>query len=120
MTGRALLALLAAFSLWTGAAAAHALAERSTPAADAALDRAPAVVTIAFDSELEPVFSKLIVTNDQGEKVSQGDGEIAPGNRKVLTTRLAAGAGKGAYHVHWDVVARDGHHAKGDYVFTVK
>lgn len=120
MKQRILLPLRVALSLWTGAATAHALVERSIPATGETLAQAPAVVSIVFDAELEPVFSKLIVKNEQGEKVSQGDGEIAPGNHKVLAARLAPSAGRGAYHVFWDVIARDGHRAKGDYVFTVK
>ena len=120
MKRRIVLTLLIVPGLWAGAAAAHVLAERSIPGAGESVGQAPAVVTIYFDSELEPVFSKLVVKNEQGQKVSQGDGEIASGNHKVLEARLAAPAGKGAYHVYWDVVAHDGHRAKGDYVFTVK
>jgi len=37
----------------------------------------------------------------------------------VLVTKIAV-AGKGIYHVFWDVVSHDGHRVKGDYVFTVK
>lgn len=117
---RTVLPLLVISQVSTGAAMAHALPERSIPAAGEALSRAPPVVTIYFDSELEPVFSKLVVKNEQGEKVSEGDGTIAATNHKALAARLAAGAGKGAYHVYWDVVAHDGHRAKGEYVFTVK
>lgn len=120
MNRRMVLALFVVPGLWAGAAAAHVLAERSVPGAGEALGKAPVVVTIYFDSELEPVFSKLVVKNEQGQKVSQGDGEIAPGNHKVLEAKLAAPAGKGTYHVYWDVVAHDGHRGKGDYVFTVK
>jgi methionine-rich copper-binding protein CopC len=120
MKQRILLPLRVALSLWTGAATAHALVERSTPASGETLAQAPAVVSIVFDAELEPVFSKLIVKNDQGEKVSQGDGEVASDNHKILAAKLAAAMGKGGYHVYWDVIAHDGHRAKGDYVFTVK
>lgn len=105
--------------LWFGPAGAHARLERSTPAAGAALSQMPAAVTIFFDSELEPVFSKLIVNNEQGEKVSAGDGAVSPDNHKMLVTKVAV-AGKGTYHVFWDVVSHDGHRVKGDYVFTVK
>lgn len=120
MKRRIVLTLLIVPGLWAGAAAAHVLAERSVPGAGEALGQAPVAVTIYFDSELEPVFSKLVVKNEQGQKVSQGDGEITAGNHKVLATKLVPGAAKGTYHVYWDVVAHDGHRAKGDYAFSVK
>ena len=113
------LSSFAACILWFGPAGAHARLERSTPAVGATLSQIPAAVTIYFDSELEPVFSKLIVNNEQGEKVSAGDGAVSPDNHKMLVTKVAV-AGKGTYHVFWDVVSHDGHRVKGDYVFTVK
>lgn len=106
-------------TIWSASAIAHALLERSVPAAGAVLNNAPATVTIFFDSELEPVFSKLVVKNDQGEEVSQGNGDIASGNHKSLAAKLSTKA-SGAYHVYWNVVSRDGHRASGDFTFTVK
>lgn len=106
-------------SMWCGLAMAHALLERSVPASGAMLNSVPATVTLFFDAELEPVFSKLIVKNDQEEKVSQGNGDIASGAPKSLTAKLSSKA-KGAYHVYWDVVSRDGHRASGDFTFTVQ
>jgi methionine-rich copper-binding protein CopC len=107
------------FSMWCGLAMAHALLERSVPASGAMLNSVPATVTIIFDSELEPVFSKLIVKNDQGEKVSLGSGDLASGDHRSLAAKLSTKS-KGAYHVYWDVVGRDGHRASGDFTFTVQ
>lgn len=98
---------------------AHALLERSVPASGAMLNNAPATVTIFFDSELEPVFSKLIVKTDQGQQVSQGNGNVASGDAKSLSVNVLTKA-KSVYHVYWDVVSRDGHHARGEFTFTVK
>lgn len=113
------LILLGMPGLWCGLAVAHALPERSFPAPNTVLTQAPATVTIYFDSKLEPVFSHLVVKNAQGTTISEGTGGVAPGNPKVLATKLPAVA-KGAYRVYWDVVSRDGHRANGDYTFTVK
>lgn len=119
MKNPAILPLLIASCLWAGPAGAHALLERTQPGANATLKQAPEAVVIYFDAELEPVFSKLIVKNAQGAKVSAGNGEIVPGNRRALATRLSA-TQKGAYHVYWNVVSHDGHRAQGDYIFTVQ
>lgn len=114
-----ILHLFALLLAWSGAAVPHALPERAQPGVGAVLAQAPATVTIYFDSRLEPFFSKLVVTDARGVKVSLGDGELAPGNAKALSVGLAV-AGKGAYRVHWDVVSHDGHRARGDYSFTVQ
>ncbi len=113
---RPFFALLAAIP---GVALAHALPERSLPDPGAVLSQAPDTVAIYFDSELEPGFSRLIVRNARGAKVSVGNGEISTADRKLLAARLS-GARKGAYHVYWNVVSHDGHRAQGDYEFTVR
>jgi copper resistance protein C len=107
------------FMLGSGYALAHAMPEQSTPGAGATLARAPATVSIRFDSALEPLFSKLIVKNAQGAQVSQGTGGVDRANPQVLFTRLAH-VGKGSYHVYWNVAARDGHRTEGDYTFKVQ
>ncbi len=112
------LAVLAAF-LWAAPAMPHALAERTSPGASSVLDRPPAAVSVYFDARLEPLFSKLTVTNEAGVRISQGSGEVPQGQPKVLTARIV-GTAKGLCHVYWDVVSRDGHRAKGDYTFTVR
>jgi copper resistance protein C len=114
-----LIAALAASVLWAGEASAHAFPEQDTPSAGAVLTQAPATVSIRFDSELEPIFSKLIVKNAQDQQVSQGNGSVDPTNARILATRLT-NAAKGSYHVYWSVVSRDGHRTEGDYTFTVR
>jgi copper resistance protein C len=117
-----LIAALAASVLWAGEASAHAFPEQDTPSAGAVLAQAPATVSIRFDSELEPIFSKLIVKNAQDQQVSQGNGSVNPTNARILATRLTnvKNAAKGSYHVYWSVVSRDGHRTEGDYTFTVQ
>jgi methionine-rich copper-binding protein CopC len=114
-----LIAALAASVLWAGEASAHAFPEQDTPSAGAVLAQAPGTVSIRFDSELEPIFSKLIVKNAQDQQVSQGNGSVDPTNARVLATRLT-NAAKGSYHVYWSVVSMDGHRTEGDYTFTVR
>lgn len=106
-------------SLLCGVAFAHAMPEQITPGADAVLSQAPATVAIRFNSELESVFSKLIVKDDAGKQVSAGNGSVDSSNAKLLTTQLNT-AEKGRYHVYWSVVSRDGHRSEGDHTFTVK
>jgi copper resistance protein C len=112
-------AILTVSVLCAGTAVAHALPEQDVPGAGAILQQPPSTVSIRFDAELEPIFSKLIVKNGQDKQVSEGKGNVDTANRKILSTRLV-NAGKGSYHVYWSVVSRDGHRTEGDYTFTVR
>lgn len=114
-----LIAILALSILPASQALAHAFPEQEIPGAGAELTEAPASVSIHFDSDLEPIFSKLIVKNDQGTQVSQSNGRINPSNPRTLKTSLI-NASKGVYHVYWSVITRDGHRTEGEYTFTVQ
>jgi methionine-rich copper-binding protein CopC len=100
-------------------AMAHAFPDHAVPGAGATLKQAPAAVTIHFDSELEPLFSTLVVKDEQGVRVSQGKGQVDAHDPKTLSAKLTTQR-KGSYHVYWSVVARDGHRTVGDYTFTVQ
>lgn len=111
--------ILSLSALSPAKAIAHAFPDSAAPGAGAVLDKAPRAVTIRFDSELEPVFSSLVVKSESGASVSLGNGEVDPGNQTVLTAKLSM-IGKGVYHVYWSVIARDGHRTEGDYTFIVR
>lgn len=104
---------------WHGSASAHAFLQHADPGAGAILKQVPAAVVVRFDARPEPVFSKLIVKDEQGVQVSQGEGEVDPADPMALKAVLS-GMKKGVYHVYWSVVGRDGHRTEGDYTFTVK
>ena len=97
---------------------AHAFPVKNIPGAGAELAQSPGTVTIRFDDELEPMFSKLIVKNASGKQVSKGDGSVSKTNTKKLSTKLSS-LSPGKYHVFWSVVSRDGHRTHGDYTFSI-
>lgn len=101
------------------AVAAHALLDHAVPGAGATLSRAPERVTVYFDSELQPMSSTLIVKDEHGAKISDGDGKVDPRDPTALFTTLSR-AVKGTCHVYWRVVNRDGHRTQGDYTFIVR
>ena len=104
---------------WSAAAVPHAALEKSVPAAGTVLNAAPEAVTLTFDSDLETAFSNLTITDSQGEKVGENNRHALSRTRKTLVAAITTKA-SGVYHVHWDVVSRDGHRARGDFTFTVK
>lgn len=99
---------------------AHAFPDNSLPHVGATLTRAPLQVQVWFDGRIEPGASTLTVTNGQGQQVSQGQGEVARDNPKLLHTALAPALAAGTYTVHWSVVSHDGHHSAGRFDFIVK
>lgn len=104
--------------LFANHVSAHARTEKTVPRAGEILDSLPAEVIVYFDSEIEPKFSKLRVVDSQNQQVSKGISSDENDTKVLRTTILSSGSG--TYHVYWNVVARDGHRTKGDYVFTVR
>lgn len=97
-------------------AMAHAFPQSSQPAKGAVLTQAPTSVSITFNGDLEPLFNKLVVKNAKGKVVSQGQAKVS--GHRVLSVGVGTLA-SGVYHVFWQVTAKDGHHTKGEYTFTV-
>lgn len=111
--------LLAIAAFATPAAAlAHAFPEHSQPAVGATIASAPSLVRIWFNSDLEPLFDKLVVKDAAGKVVSQGTAKVDANNRGLLEVGLAP-LPPGTYHVYWHVTSKDGHQTEGDFSFTV-
>jgi methionine-rich copper-binding protein CopC len=102
-----------------GTAWGHAFPDHESPSAGARLATAPASVRIHFNGDIEPVFSKLRVTDEHKQQIAKAAAAKNRSDPKLLEVKLPKLA-PGVYHVWWSVVARDGHHTKGDYTFTVK
>ena len=74
-----------------GAAAgaqAHAFLDHASPAVGGSVPTAPAVVTLWFTQDLEPVFSNVTVTNEAGQRVDLGNTRIPPGSPAELQIGL--------------------------------
>ena len=110
-----ILALFAAPAVW-----AHAFPDNSSPHVGATVSAAPKTVKVWFDGEIEPVFSTLLVKNASGTQVSIAKGHVDSGNHTLLETALPAPLPAGPYSVYWSVIAHDGHHTAGHFVFTVR
>jgi methionine-rich copper-binding protein CopC len=108
---------IAAFAAST-TAFAHAFPQRSEPAVGATVERAPNMVKVWFNSDLEPLFDKLVVKDVSGKVVSQGEAKVDANDRSLLEVALAP-LPPGTYHVYWQVTSKDGHHTEGDFSFTV-
>jgi methionine-rich copper-binding protein CopC len=97
----------------------HAFPEHAEPKVGSTVPVSPLLVRIWFDSDLEPVFSSIIVQDANGKKIDKGDGHVDHSDATLLEASLPS-LPPGAYRVIWDVVARDGHRTNGDYTFVIK
>ncbi|MBA5639720.1 copper homeostasis periplasmic binding protein CopC [Duganella sp. LX20W] len=114
-----LTAVMAAATLASPIASAHASLKSATPAAGATVDASAREVTLTFNEKIEPAFSNITVTDSQGKNMAMDKARVDAANPAILRLTLPALAA-GTYAVHWAVAGHDGHRRKGDYQFTVK
>lgn len=114
-----MVALSCVMFMWPLAALAHAHPQQRTPAPQAVLQQAPQAVRIVFSEDLEPVFSTLKVTDDQGHVVSSGKASVGDEQPALLHVPLQA-LDTGTYTVRWHAVSVDGHTTEGQYTFSVQ
>ena len=99
---------------------AHAYLDHADPKVGSTVSAAPSIVRIWFDSDLEPVFSMIMVhAAKDNTMVDKGDSRVDPSDPTLLEVSVPA-LPPGSYIVIWSVVARDGHRTSGNFTFTIK
>lgn len=107
------LLLFAAVPAW-----AHASLSASTPAGGAAVEEAPAQVTLTFTEPPDTALSSVKVLGGSGS-YEQGAPRLAEGDGSTLVVDLKS-LPKGSYTVSWRTVSRvDGHSSAGAFAFGV-
>jgi methionine-rich copper-binding protein CopC len=105
--------------LLTEAALAHAFPAQEIPKSGAVLAVPPEIVSITFTEEIDAHFSGIIVTNQSGQRVDDGDILWDTNNRKILSVGMKKGdLPAGVYKVIWHALSTDGHRTEGSYEFT--
>jgi methionine-rich copper-binding protein CopC len=102
-------------------AGAHARIERADPAPDTVLSAPPADVRIWMTQEMMLRTSTMIVTDANGTRVDNGDGQVdqLDPERKQLVATLGA-IGAGTYIVTYTTLsAEDGDEFTESYAFSV-
>lgn len=112
------LALVILLSLPTFALA-HVHLEKSTPAKDETLAAAPTSVQLWFSGNIETAWSKVEVTDANGNRVDKNNVSAINDNASSLQIDLTP-LSSGSYTVKWNAVANDGHRIKGNIIFHVK
>jgi copper transport protein len=111
---------LAAVGVLASPADAHALLERSYPAAGTSLPRAPHVMLLYFTEAPDPSLSTVSLLDSSGQTLpGVGKPTVAPRNARELRVRLPRLA-DGVYTVNWRTVSKvDGHITGGSFAFGI-
>lgn len=110
------LASLSMLTLAVSAAQAHDQLVSSTPAANESVTAAPIAVVLEFNNDILDTGSVILVTNVNGESVTNGAITVAD---RTATQALISDLPNGQYRVVWRVVSADGHPIEDAYQFAV-
>ena len=117
--GSAVLALLVACLLgFAGAAPAQAHDQliESAPAPGAALDAAPADVTLRYSADIMDIGPMIVLEDAAGTAWATGEPVI---DGSEVTSTIDDALPDGTYTINWRVVSSDGHPITGTVPFTV-
>src|SRR5215468_7661389 len=111
---------LAGVGVLASPADAHALLERSYPAAGASLPRAPHTMLLFFTEAPEPSLSTVSLLDSSGQTVpGAGKPTVVAGHARELRAALPPLA-DGVYTVNWRTVSKvDGHVTGGSFAFGI-
>jgi methionine-rich copper-binding protein CopC len=112
-------ALLLAVLLSPGAADAHAVLVKSSPARRAVLVTPPGRVELTFNERLEPAYSTVSVWSAGDARVDDGKVVIGADDPRRLTVGVPSLA-SGNYTVKFRVLSVDGHVVEGTFPFEVR
>jgi methionine-rich copper-binding protein CopC len=96
---------------------AHTYVKRAVPAANSVVYESPATVVITFVNPMEPMFSKIEVFDQNGNKVSLKT-KFSQKNM-VMESNLKKDLSAGQYTVKWTCMSLDGHKKSGKYMFRI-
>ena len=100
-------------------ASAHTRFLMSDPAPDDTLSTPPQAVQLWFSHPVEADFSRIEVTDSNGQRIDNKDLARDADDPKVLRVTLPA-LSSGKYQVNWTAVSADGHRVKGTFHFSVQ
>jgi copper transport protein len=115
--GIATLAVAAALALPAGASA-HAVLERTTPAASGTVNVPPVEVSLTYSEPVEPRFAVVSVNDADGQQLTTAPPSRSPEDVTTLTVPVDR-IQQGWYLVYWRVISADGHPVRGAYTFAV-
>src|ERR1700752_665619 len=109
---------LSSLAFAVSAAYAQAMLDHAEPRVGSIVAAPPREISLWFTQKVEPAFSKIEVTDANGDRVDEGNVHLDESNPTLLHIGLKALA-SGTYKVHWKVLSVDTHTTEGHFSFTV-
>jgi methionine-rich copper-binding protein CopC len=111
------IALLSTFFLFIFGANvfAHSHLEESTPKNGEIVTEALSVITLTFETAIEPT-SSFTLMDEKNASLPLSEVSIS-GNQ--LSANIEDDLTNGAYTIHWKIIGEDGHPLEGDIPFTI-
>ena len=113
---RIVIAALLGIMMASNGASAHAILIKSEPIAGATVPAGTLVMSFSYNSRIDRARSRLTLIGPDRSQATLKTAPSAPPDTLQTTAALSA---PGAYVVHWQVLAVDGHITRGDVPFTV-
>ncbi|MGW5981124.1 copper resistance CopC/CopD family protein [Bacillus mycoides] len=99
---------------------AHAYVVKSNPTENETLKKAPSIVKIEFDEDIQvSSFNTLFVRDISGQRVDLKDAHIDTKNKKLLEAGLKENLKNGLYSIQWKAISADGHPIQGVIPFRI-
>ncbi|WP_242308748.1 copper resistance CopC/CopD family protein [Bacillus cereus group sp. BfR-BA-01331] len=99
---------------------AHAYVVKSNPTENETLKKAPSIVKIEFDEDIQvSSFNTLFVRDTSGQRVDLKDAHIDTKNKKSLEAGLKENLKNGLYSIQWKAISADGHPIQGVIPFRI-
>lgn len=99
---------------------AHAYVVKSNPTENETLKKAPSIVKIEFDEDIQvSSFNTLFVRDTSGQRVDLKDAHIDTKNKKLLEAGLKENLKNGLYSIQWKAISADGHPIQGVIPFRI-
>jgi len=114
-----ILAIIGSASLLTaGPVFAHAKLTSSNPADHATVSAAPKIISLTFNEQLVPAFSKFEVTMPEHGMAVPVKTSVASDGKTIVGTPARA-LPRGTYKIVWSAATADGHKMQGELNFKV-
>lgn len=114
---RRLLLILLLVAGTTQICLAHAVLMESTPKINSTVQGPEVDITLRFNVRIDGSRSRVLLVAEEGGSTPL---TIAKQSKPGILQTHASGLKAGAYKLHWNVLAADGHMSGGDVPFTVK
>jgi copper resistance protein C len=98
---------------------AHAFLDHADPKVGSTVTNSPPVIKIWFTQQLEPVFSSIMVQDEQGKQLDKKDMHLDDKDKSLMIISVP-GLPAGTYTVIWHAVSVDTHRTQGSFKFTIK